>query len=220
MSKKKTQKIDPRAYLAMGLTTSKDETRYYLAGIHLCGAKDGGTIMVSTDGHRLGQYHMADNEFVPREDGGDVILRFTPEVASAARKRIKDAPFEGLELTGSDLKIGKVTFHDMLIDATFPDWDKVVPEEPGERTSFPLGLNANYVGTYAKVAKELDRAPIIAIHAGKKLGDPTTIQINGCPEYRGVLMPCVIDEAWPVDFKPAEKAEEPNLEIVETEAPS
>lgn len=109
---------------------STEETRYYLNGIYLHAAENEGVKVlraVATDGHRLARFEM------PLPDGaedmpGVIIPRKT---VAEVRKLIEDAG-DAIQISLSESKI-RFTFDHIvltskLIDGTFPDYQRVIPE--------------------------------------------------------------------------------------------
>lgn len=109
---------------------STEETRYYLNGIYLHAAdKDGVQVLraVATDGHRLARFEM------PLPDGaanmpGIIIPR---KAVNEVRKLIEDAG-DAIQLSLSESKIrfafDHIVLTSKLIDGTFPDYQRVIPE--------------------------------------------------------------------------------------------
>lgn len=109
---------------------STEETRYYLNGIYLQHvASSSGPVLraVATDGHRLA---LAET---PAPDGssglrGVIVPRKTVQ---EVRRLLDDAP-ETVEVEASDAKIvftiGDARLVSKLIDATFPDYQRVIPK--------------------------------------------------------------------------------------------
>ena len=109
---------------------STEETRYYLNGIYLHAAENEGVAVlraVATDGHRLARFEM------PLPDGAaDMPGVIVPRKAvGEIRKLVEDAG-DAIEISLSDSKI-RFTFDHIvltskLIDGTFPDYQRVIPE--------------------------------------------------------------------------------------------
>ena len=109
---------------------STEETRYYLNGIYVHEAENEGVKVlraVSTDGHRLARFEM------PLPDGatdmpGVIIPR---KAVVELRKLIEDAA-DVIQITLSENKIrfsfDHVVLTSKLIDGTFPDYQRVIPE--------------------------------------------------------------------------------------------
>jgi DNA polymerase-3 subunit beta len=120
---------------ATSYAASDEETRYYLRGIylHIVGNTEPRTLRsVATDGHRFAQIDLplppgAENMpgvIVPNKTVNIVakLLR-RKDVAASVKLRISDRL---LELSLPDLR-----FTSKLIDATFPDYARVIPNDYG-----------------------------------------------------------------------------------------
>lgn len=108
---------------------SNDETRAYLNGVYMhIASEDGETYFrtVATDGHRLAKSDMA----CPKgsEEMPAVIL---PRKCVNELKKLCDESKE-ITLTVSEKKIqaeaGDITLTSKIIDATYPDYDRVIPK--------------------------------------------------------------------------------------------
>ncbi len=109
---------------------STEETRYYLNGIYVHEADNDGVKVlraVSTDGHRLARFEM------PLPDGaGDMPGVIIPRKAvGELRKLIEDAA-DVIQVSLSENKIrfafDHIVLTSKLIDGTFPDYQRVIPE--------------------------------------------------------------------------------------------
>ena len=110
---------------------STEETRFYLNGIYLHAAenKDGPVLRsVATDGHRLAQVEM------PLPDGaagmpGIIVPRKT---VAELRKLCEDDDLEmNVELSEAKIRFSTdgLKLTSKLIDASFPDYDRVIPKD-------------------------------------------------------------------------------------------
>ncbi len=109
---------------------STEETRYYLNGIYFHEAdKDGVKLLraVATDGHRLARFEM------PLPDGADgmpgIII---PRKAIGELRKLVDEAADTIQINLSETKM-RFTFDHIvlttkLIDGTFPDYQRVIPE--------------------------------------------------------------------------------------------
>lgn len=141
---------------------STEETRYYLNGIFFHAAPDG-VKLVATDGHRLAKQFIA-IENVPQDMPGIIIPKKTVETLS--KHLPKDAP---IVLQVSDAKI-RILIDDMvivskLIDGTFPDYQRVVPNYSGgiDIEGKPLAAAIDRVST---VSSERGRAVKMSFSQG------------------------------------------------------
>ncbi|HET9510900.1 MAG TPA: DNA polymerase III subunit beta, partial [Sphingomonas sp.] len=108
---------------------STEETRYYLNGIFLHVADDGGAPVLkaaATDGHRLARVT------VPRPEGAeampDVIV--PRKCVGELRKLLDEVDGSvGVSLSGSKIRfdLGQAILTSKLIDGTFPDYSRVIP---------------------------------------------------------------------------------------------
>ena len=109
---------------------STEETRYYLNGIYLHEADQEGVAVlraVATDGHRLAQFEM------PLPDGAagmpGIII---PRKAIGELRKLSEDAADAIQITLSENKIRFAFDHiiltSKLIDGTFPDYQRVIPE--------------------------------------------------------------------------------------------
>jgi DNA polymerase-3 subunit beta len=105
----------------VGFAICKEETRYYLNGVYLCAAK-GRLCAVATDGRRLSETRIAiDPDTMP-----GVIL---PSEAVTALDQLAAVGDVTVKATGKrvELAAGSRRVITKLIDATYPDYTKVLP---------------------------------------------------------------------------------------------
>ncbi len=110
---------------------STEETRYYLNGIYIHEADNDGVEVlraVSTDGHRLARFEMP----LPEGASGMPGVILPRKAVGEIRKLIEDAA-DIIQISLSENKI-RFTFDHIvltskLIDGTFPDYQRVIPEE-------------------------------------------------------------------------------------------
>ena len=158
---------------------STEETRYYLNGIYLHTLDDpSGTLLraVATDGHRLARVEMPAPEgsggmpgvIVPRKavaeiqklvEGGEdeVVVELSP-----AKVRLT---FGGAN--GDGLGTGRVVLTSKLIDGTFPDYQRVIPNGNDKRLTVERGDFARAVDRVSTISSERGRAVKLAIADGR-----------------------------------------------------
>ncbi|MCA9562316.1 MAG: DNA polymerase III subunit beta [Myxococcales bacterium] len=114
---------------------STDEGRPNLMGANLV-AKKGQFLMVSTDGHRLCRVHreIENDKNMPTELTDGIII---PRKSLTELRRTVDRNADTIELAVSGnnavFRFGATTIMVRLVDATFPDVQRVVPEEDKDR---------------------------------------------------------------------------------------
>ena len=109
---------------------STEETRYYLNGIYLHEADQGGVAVlraVATDGHRLARFEMPLPEGAVGMPG--III---PRKTIGELRKLVDEAADAIQITLSESKIrfafDHIVLTSKLIDGTFPDYQRVIPE--------------------------------------------------------------------------------------------
>jgi DNA polymerase-3 subunit beta len=154
---------------------STEETRYYLNGIYLHTAEDSDGMMlraVATDGHRLARYQ------VPLPDGAvqmpGVIL---PRKAVLELRRLLDEAGESIRLDVSEKMVrftfDHVTLTTKVIDGTFPDYERVIPNNNDKSLDIDPKNFTRAVDRVATVAAEKTRAVKLSIK-----GNTMTLSAN------------------------------------------
>ena len=147
---------------------STEETRYYLNGIYLHAAdRDGTPVLraVATDGHRLASVEGplpsgADGMpgiIVPRKTVGELrklIEETTDDIAVELSETKIRFTFEGVILTSK------------LIDGTFPDYERVIPEGNDKVLVVDCKSFADAVDRVSAISTEKSRAIKLALNSG------------------------------------------------------
>ncbi len=148
---------------------STEETRYYLNGIYLHLVQAGDRMVlraVATDGHRLAQAQ------VPAPEGltampGIIIPRKT---VGEIQKLVED-PDRTATIEVSDSKIrvsiGDVVLTSKLIDGTFPDYGRVIPQGNDKVLKVGRGEFSDAVDRVSTIASERGRAVKLALSDGR-----------------------------------------------------
>ncbi len=109
---------------------STEETRYYLNGIYVHAADNEGVKVlraVATDGHRLARFEMPLPEGATAMPG--VII---PRKAIMELRKLADEAADVIQISLSETKVRFVFDHivltSKLIDGTFPDYQRVIPQ--------------------------------------------------------------------------------------------
>lgn len=176
--------------LAVRPFISKEETRYYLNGIHVEPVEGGGAIAVATCGHRLGAKRDAEGlSLLP-------VITKLPKQIKAERSHldrwlvcmVRDASASKGYVAVVELPAGSTAqdaidnvdectmrFGDAVIDGTFPNWRRVIPQN----------MEAEVKGFNAELLKSFGRA--IAIRGGGH-ADPHIVATED-RDFIGVIMP-------------------------------
>lgn len=120
--------------------TSTDDTRVNLTGALLEVHREGSVNflrMVATDGHRMAmaEYAIVGEEFLQLEKGVIIPRKGLMEI----RKLVDDSAgdvFLGVQKGRCVVKTAEVMLRVSLIDAEFPDYKRVIPQERGEVAMF------------------------------------------------------------------------------------
>jgi DNA polymerase-3 subunit beta len=156
---------------------STEETRYYLNGIYFHAVTAGGDLKfraVATDGHRLAQAEMVAPHgcegmpgiIVPRKTVGEIQkLVDTPDAEvtvelSDSKIRLTFAP-KGEENSGGIVLTSK------LIDGTFPDYGRVIPQGNDKEMKVERDEFAAAVDRVSTIASERGRAVKLTVGEGR-----------------------------------------------------
>jgi len=192
---------------------SKEETRFYLCGLHICTNPTGGARIVATDGHLLGIFRDADgiadapgiwpisktllaackaqkNDYGTRrwvvlgEGRAIVVLADTAQVAGA--------------VAAANLASILVVHQEFIapIDGTFPDYGRIVPVEPDVPAKGwaadhydPASLERAMSPAYWTEDGDRRREPLAAAVYSAAVGSPGIVKVCDRPDYLGVIMP-------------------------------
>lgn len=133
--------------------TSKEETRYYLQGIAMQ-SREGNSVFVATDGHRLSKY-----EISAASDFPDIIIP-TKTAKLFSSVVLGDAEVH-ISTTKVKLVTGDVEILAKVIDGTYPEWIRVIPRNTNSTVtaqSSDLKASVDRVQTVMD-----DRTKIVAI---------------------------------------------------------
>ena len=154
---------------------STEETRYYLNGIylHVANTEDGSRLRaVATDGHRLAQVEQE----VPEGAVGMPGIIVPRKTVAEVRKLIDE--LDGtVSIALSETKIrfafGGAVITSKLIDGTFPDYSRVIPEGNDKMLEMDCRVFAESVDRVSTISSDKTRSVKLA------LGDNTlTLSVN------------------------------------------
>jgi DNA polymerase-3 subunit beta len=139
---------------------STEETRYYLNGIYLHAAEsDGEPVLraVATDGHRLARVE------TPQPAGaGDMPGVIVPRKTVAELRKLIDETGTTVSIGLSDTRIrfafDKAVLSSKLIDGTFPDYQRVIPQDNDKRMNVDRKTLVDAAGRVSAISTEKSRA--------------------------------------------------------------
>ena len=154
---------------------STEETRYYLNGIYVHAADNEGVSVlraVATDGHRLARFEMPlpegaldmEGVIIPRKAVGE-LRKLIDEAADTIR----------IELSSSKVKFtfDHVVLTSKLIDGTFPDYQRVIPEGNDKVVEIDPRLFTSAIDRVSTISDGKSRAVKISMN-----GKAMTISAN------------------------------------------
>ena len=170
---------------------STEETRYYLNGIYLHVVTVAGKPMlraVATDGHRLAQAQIeapAGSEgmtgvIVPRKTVGEI------------QKLLEEPGAEvGTELSDTKIRftVGGVILTSKLIDGTFPDYVRVIPQGNDKILKVDRSEFAGAVDRVSTISSERGRAVKLGLSDGKMVLSVNNPDSGSATEELGVDYP-------------------------------
>ncbi len=147
---------------------SSEETRYYLNGIYLHAATSGGVPVlraVATDGHRLARVEVP----LPEGAAGMTGVIVPRKTVNELRKLIEEAA-QDVVVSLSDSKIrfafDNAVLTSKLIDGTFPDYERVIPENNDKILEVDCKSFAQAVDRVSAISTEKSRAIKLAVYGG------------------------------------------------------
>lgn len=159
------------AAAAMFPADAKD-VRYYLRGVQIEPAPDGGLLALATNGHYLFAGFDPDGT-MPEIDNG-IIVTIPKPVQSALKKPAAETAEirsdHGFSKVGNlpvSIAVQDTTFQTESIDGRFPDWRSIC-KPPVDLV--PLTVNGDYLATVGQAAKVLGKQVTLASDPGNKFG--------------------------------------------------
>ncbi len=167
---------------------STEETRYYLNGIYLHTAKSNGTDVlraVATDGHRLARIEVP----LPAGAAGMPGIIIPRKTIGELRKLMDEGvPQIGVSLSEAKIKfvVGNAVLLSKLIDGTFPDYERVIPQNNDKMLEVDPKALSEAVDLVSVIAAEKTRGVKLAVERGKltlsasstEHGGTKTIDVN------------------------------------------
>jgi DNA polymerase-3 subunit beta len=167
---------------AVSSCISTEERRYYLNGVFVTkNPQDGALRMVSTDGHRLCKVDFPDlqaPDFPDTQNHSGVIL--PRKVVSILLGLMRPGGNDELQFKLAkdghrmEFKIGEVVISTKLIDGTYPDYTRVIPDHSG-----PNSVGVQFAVSQALIKKLYRASESIGDKALKIDPENSTISLNG-----------------------------------------
>jgi len=157
--------IDPAHLQRLIPFVAVHDIRYYLNGVCVEKAKDGGVYLIATDGHTMGVIYDASGTI---EGAESVIFRVGPGLgvaSKAAASKLHRGLKYRLLVQGQRVKVACsfnsegdaelfVQAGNSLIEGKFPNWRKVVPDFSNLKPGFGNDMNAIYLARIAKITTD------------------------------------------------------------------
>ena len=176
---------------------STEETRYYLNGIYLHVVTVGKTPMlraVATDGHRLAQAQV-DAPGGSEKMAGVIVPR---KAVGEIQKLVEGSESDiGVEVSDTKIRVtipassagGDVVLTSKLIDGTFPDYVRVIPQNNEKVLKVDRGEFADAVDRVSTISSERGRAVKIGLTEGKMTLSVNNPDSGSATEELGVDYP-------------------------------
>jgi len=146
---------------------SNEETRYYLNGVymHVASGEDGPRLRcVATDGHRLARIDGPLPEGAEDMPGVIVPRKTVAELLKLLGQAGAEEPIAvSVSETKCRFATPQVTLTSKVIDGTFPDYARVIPQQNARRLEVDAGDFARAVDRVATVSSERSRAVKLTI---------------------------------------------------------
>jgi DNA polymerase-3 subunit beta len=148
---------------------STEETRYYLNGIYLHASESDGkpTLRaVATDGHRLAQVELPLPDGAKDMPGAIVPRKTVSELVRLAEDGNGDVR---IELSPSKIRVsaGRVVLTSKLIDGTFPDYERVIPQGNDKCLEVDNEAFAQAVDRVSTLSSDKGRAVKLTLSEGR-----------------------------------------------------
>lgn len=206
---------------------SMEETRYYLNGIYLHATEaDGVDVLraVATDGHRLARLEM------PAPDGSKGVSGIIiPRKTVGEVRKLVDEISSPVEISLSDSKV-RFTFENVviaskLIDGTFPDYERVIPDGNDHILLTEADAFAAAVDRVATISSEKSRAVKLSLAPGQMVLTANAPEAGSASEelevnYDGPTMDIGFNARYLLDVLQQIKGEGVRFALADSSAPA
>ncbi len=206
---------------------STEETRYYLNGIYLHEADRDGTALlraVATDGHRLASVE------IPLPAGAKGMPGvIVPRKAVAELRKLIDESGDEVAVSLSESKI-RFAFDDAvltskLIDGTFPDYQRVIPEGNDKVMEVDCAVFAEAVDRVSAISSEKSRAIKLSLDGGTLVLSASSPEHGSATEelevaYDGDLLEIGFNSAYLLDVTRQIEGETARFTMADSASPT
>ena len=201
-----------------------EETRYYLNGIYLHFSDTTNLTAVATDGHRLALSQMKPP---PGSESMPAII-IPRKAVSELRKLLDDEPQEvevKLSETRAEFSVGDVRLTTKLIDGTFPEYKRVIPEGNDKIISVSVNLLSAAVDRVSTIASDKSRAIKLNIENNQLVLSATNPDASSATEileisYDGDSIDIGFNAKYLMDILTQIKGETIAIELIDPGSPS
>lgn len=206
---------------------STEETRYYLNGIHFHATKDGAASVlraVATDGHRLARVEVA----LPAGAESFPPIIMPRKMVAEARKLLEGADGDvAVSVTPGriHLAIGGTVLASRLIDGTYPDYERVIPQGNERMATLPAKPFTVAVDRVATITSDKTRAVKLSFTNGSAVVSAVSAELGrGSDEfdadYQGEPMDIGFNARYVLDMMGSISGPEVRLEMGGTASPT
>lgn len=207
-------KVDSLARLLNAAST--EQTRYYLNGVFVTKRNDQ-VVLVATDGHIMAIEH---DPFAECEKPAILATGAIKQIVAASKlfekslgknlsKMIKRQIFVEVATddsrrvvlrAGSGMQAVSIV-GSIIVDGSFPDWTRVIPQVTAENTAIANPFNPELLERLARTIPDQEREPKIQMFQN---GCDAPIAVRSVEDWCGVLMPMCnsFDQALPSFLAP------------------
>jgi len=179
---------------AAAMSQSKGDGRYYLQGVYFTDKQ-----VVGTNGHIMTVGYDSESVFTEvnsLDEDSDVILPISTKDITALKSKhsdtvifnVKDETLKVLDSCKSVLHMAQCK----RIDATYPDWERVIPQIKDEQARF-TNIDGKYLKLISETAKVLGKRSVVIRATDSKSSSPCLITYDLTNVY-SIVMPLKDEE--------------------------
>lgn len=132
---------------------AKQDIRYYLNGMMIEKSPHGGVRVVATNGHHLIALRSAKATIKQRKKAQYIVpAKMILSIVKAAKQGL-EVEFKVSSAGEVSARVGDVTYHDKIIEARYPEWEKTIPED--DTLSGPVEVAPQYIESVIKAHTSL-----------------------------------------------------------------